>query len=99
MESSSTIQLLETALEMERAARYAAERKLLEKQKELNAVITHEKNKSSFPPTFFQPALLDTITSHLQTGILVENETGLIVTANSTFCSLFEIHIPPASMV
>lgn len=99
MESSTNIQLLETALEMERAARYAAERKLWEKQKELNALVSHEKNKSSFPPTFFHPPLLDTITSHLQTGILVENETGLIVTANTTFCNLFEIKIPPANMI
>ncbi|MCA6439148.1 MAG: ATP-binding protein [Sediminibacterium sp.] len=99
MESSATIQLLETALEMERAARYAAERKLLEKQKELNALISNEKNISSFPSNFFNPPLLDTITSHLQTGILVENETGLIVTANTTFCNIFEINIPLANMI
>jgi two-component system, sensor histidine kinase len=99
MESKPDILLLETALEMERAARFAAERKLHEKQKELEEITHKQKENTKQNSSFFQPALIDSITAHLQTGILIENESGLVVTVNSAFCKLFEIDSLPTSII
>jgi two-component system, sensor histidine kinase len=99
MESNTDISLLEAALEMEKAARYAAERKLQEKQKELAQVIQKQKEDAHHLSSAIQPALIDSITAHLQTGILIENESGLVVTINTAFCKLFDIVSLPSSII
>ncbi|MBJ7899673.1 MAG: response regulator [Cyanobacteria bacterium RI_101] len=44
-------------------------------------------------------ARLETLIENLQAGILVEDETGKIVLVNPEFCRLFNLPLPPESLV
>lgn len=91
--------LLSIELEMERAARYAAEKKLLQKENELlllqRKLNKTEKTEYSFTGT----EVINSINQHLQTGILIENESGLVISINESFCQLFNISAPIQNLI
>lgn len=91
--------LLSIELEMERAARYAAEKKLLQKENELlllqRKLNKTEKTEYSFTGT----EVIKSINQHLQTGILIENESGLVISINESFCQLFNISAPIQNLI
>ncbi|HJV20711.1 MAG TPA: ATP-binding protein [Sediminibacterium sp.] len=97
--SANKIKLLEAQLEMEMAARFSAERLLQEKEKEI-AQLKKDKNATGRNSDLFSKSTItDTITDYLQTGILIENESGLVVAANQAFCNYFDIRRSPESLV
>lgn len=91
--------LLSIELEMEKAARFSAEILVLEKQKEIDHLKNIIKQESKNTAQYSGAEMLDLIVEHLQTGILIENESGLVVTINKTFCNIFKINAPPSSLV
>jgi signal transduction histidine kinase/CheY-like chemotaxis protein/HPt (histidine-containing phosphotransfer) domain-containing protein len=91
--------LISIELEMEKAARFSAEMTVIEQQKEivhLKDILQKGMNKT---PEHSGVEMLDLILDHLQTGILIENETGLVITINKTFCEIFNITIPQSSII
>lgn len=97
--SANKIKLLEAQLEMEMATRFSVERLLQEKDREI-AQLKKEKNTAGRNSDLFsKSAIIDTITDYLQTGILIENESGLVVAANQAFCNYFDISRSPDSLM
>ena len=93
------IKLLEAQLEMEMAARFSAERVLKEREQELNQLKKEHHLTRRGEDIFSKTAIADIITSHLQIGILIENESGLVVAANKAFCDFFNINRSPDSLI
>ncbi|TAG12276.1 MAG: PAS domain-containing sensor histidine kinase, partial [Sphingobacteriia bacterium] len=85
------IKLLEIELEMEKAARYSLERTIAEKNILIQSLQKEAVNNRNQVPQFTGSPLINNIMGHLQTGILVENETGLVITVNHTFCTYLNI--------
>jgi len=96
--SANKIKLLEAQLEMEMAARFSAERLLQEKEREIAQLKKEKNNTGKNSDLFSRAALINTITDYLQTGILIENESGLVVAANQAFCNYFDISRSPDSL-
>lgn len=96
--SANKIKLLEAQLEMEMAARFSAERLLQEREKEIAQLKKEKNNNGRNNDLFSRAALINTITDYLQTGILIENESGLVVAANQAFCNYFDISRSPDSL-
>ncbi len=85
------IKLLEIELEMEKAARYSFERTIAEKNTLIQSLQKEAANNRKQIPQFTGTPMINNIMAHLQTGILVENETGLVITVNYTFCNYLNI--------
>lgn len=98
-EKSKEELLVSIELEMEKAARFSAEMLLIEKQKEIDHLKKTIQEETRNKPQHVGVEMLDTIISHLQTGILIENESGLVVTINKTFCELFKINTTPSALI
>lgn len=97
--TNSASKLLSIELEMERAARYAAEKKLLQKENEL-LLLQRKLNKSDTTTfSFTGTEVINRINQHLQTGILIENESGLVISINESFCQFFNIKAPIDSLI
>lgn len=96
--SANKIKLLEAQLEMEMAARFSAERLLQEKEREIAQLKKEKNNIGKNNDLFSRAALINSITDYLQTGILIENESGLVVAANQAFCNYFDIGRSPDSL-
>lgn len=93
------LKLLEAQLEMEMAARFSAERLLKEKERELNQLKKEYNIIRRGEDIFSKTAIAQIITTYLQIGILIENESGLVVAANQAFCDFFNINRSPDSLV
>lgn len=97
--TNAASKLLSIELEMERAARYAAEKKLLLKENELQ-LLQRKLNKSETTTfSFTRNDVVSSINQHLQTGILIENESGLVISINESFCQFFNIPIPIHALI
>ena len=92
------LKLLEAQLEMEMAARFSAERLLQLKERELFLLKQEKKASDKNEDAFSKTSIINTITEHLQIGILIESESGLVVAANRAFCNYFNINRSPDSL-
>lgn len=95
---SDHIKLLEVELEMEKAARHATERILKDKNAQIISLKKEISQSKTQPKYFDSPVMMNTIMTHLQTGILIENESGLVVSVNETFCTYLNIQKPIESL-
>ena len=91
--------LLSIELEMERAARYAAEKKLKQKENELQLLKRKLSKTETTAFAFSGTEIINSINHHLQTGILIENESGLVISINESFCQLFNIKTPVPALI
>ncbi len=91
--------LLSIELEMERAARYAAEKKLQQKESELQLLKRKLNNSETADFCFSGTDIINNINQHLQTGILIENESGLVISINESFCQFFHIKSPIQTLI
>lgn len=91
--------LLSIELEMERAARYAAEKKLQQKESELQLLKRKLNNSETADFCFSGTDIINNINQHLQTGILIENESGLVISINESFCQFFNIKSPIQTLI
>jgi PAS domain-containing protein len=57
----------------------------------------YDKNKLTNP--YLGGSLIDTITNHINLGILIEDESGLVVSVNKEFCNIFNINIPIEKLI
>ena len=57
----------------------------------------YEKNKPTNP--YIGEGLIDHITNHINLGILIEDESGLVVSVNQVFCDLFNISTPIDNLI
>ncbi len=85
--------LISIELEMEKSARFALEKKLQEKDNEIAYLKNIIKEKQPNPKDYSKEIILDAL-NHLPTGILFENEIGLVMTLNNTLLDLLKINIP-----
>ncbi len=85
------IKLLEIELEMEKAARYSLERNLHKKTALIKSLQKEVETIKKTIPQLTGASMINKILAHLQIGILVENETGLAVSVNATFCNYLNI--------
>jgi len=97
--SNTSAKLISIELEMERAARYAAEKKLLQKERELQLLQRKLNNSETTAYSFTGNDIINSINQHLQTGILIENESGLVISINKSFCDFFNIHAPIHTLI
>lgn len=91
--------LLSIELEMERAARYAAEKKLQQKENELQLLKRKLSKNENIQVGFSGTDIVNSINYHLQTGILIENESGLVISINKSFCQFFNIKVPIQTLI
>lgn len=84
--------LLSIELEMEKAKRYAAEKLLQEKEREINHLKSLLHKDKPLTPSISGADMLQTISFYLQVGILIENESGLVVSINRAFCNLMHLN-------
>ena len=96
--ATDKLKLLEAQLEMEMAARFSAERLLQLKEAEILQLKKEQKAPGKNEAILSQKNIIDTISNHLQTGFLIENESGLVVAANQAFCNYFDIKRTPESL-
>lgn len=97
--TNAASKLISIELEMERAARYAAEKKLLQKESELQLLQRKLNNSETTAYSFTGNDIINIINQHLQTGILIENESGLVISINESFCEIFNIHAPIHTLI
>src|SRR3989339_12698 len=57
----------------------------------------YDKNKLNAP--YLGGSIIDTITNHLNLGILIEDESGLVVSVNQVFCNIFKIESPIENLI
>ncbi len=89
---ASAQSLLSIELEMEKANRYAAEKLLLEKDREISHLKSLLHKDKALTPNMSGADMLQTISFYLQVGILIENESGLVVSINRALCNLLHLH-------
>ncbi|MDP3392800.1 PAS domain-containing hybrid sensor histidine kinase/response regulator [Sediminibacterium sp.] len=58
---------------------------------------SYDKNKLTNP--YLGGNLIDTITNHINLGILIEDESGLVVSVNKEFCNIFNIDTPIEKLI
>ena len=57
----------------------------------------YDKNKLNAP--YLGGSIIDTITNHINLGILIEDESGLVVSVNQVFCNIFNIESPIEKLI
>jgi len=57
----------------------------------------YEQNKFINP--YLGEGLIDLITNHINLGILIEDESGLVVSVNQVFCNFFNINSPIGDLI
>lgn len=91
--------LLSIELEMEKANRYATEKLLQEKEREINHLKSLLHKDKPLTPYMSGADMLQTISFYLQVGILIENESGLVVSINRSFCNLLHLNQPIDTLI
>ncbi len=97
--AADKIKLLEAQLELEMATRFSTEKLLKERERELNQLKKEYHLVRKGEDTFSKTAIASIITNHLQVGILIENESGLVIAVNQAFCDFFNINRTPESLI
>jgi len=63
----------------------------------LNNSHLYQKNSQTNP--YVGTSLIDHITNHINLGILIEDESGLVISVNQAFCNLFNINTPVENLI
>ncbi|WP_439505872.1 ATP-binding protein [Sediminibacterium sp.] len=92
-------QLISKELEMEKSARLALEKKLQEKENEIIKLKHRLQEKELNHSTLGCIQFLNAIIDHLPIGIVIENEIGLVININKSFCELLKINTPIDELV
>lgn len=60
---------------------------------------SHLYDKNNLNTPYLGGSIIDTITNHINLGILIEDESGLLVSVNQVFCNFFNITTPIEKLI
>lgn len=60
---------------------------------------SHLYDQKKLPNPYLRALLIENITRHINLGILIEDESGLVVSVNQVFCNIFKINIPIEQLI
>ncbi len=59
----------------------------------------HLYDKKKLTNPYLGDQLINTITTHINLGILIEDESGLVISINEAFCNMFNINAPKETLI